>query len=122
VQNHVNLVGLVKSFSTIYIYVLAKFSFDTAENEPFEVCWYLHLPACVMNTARSAADLLLALRILRGFREGGRLGSRRLLRGHLGENAFFENAFFEHAFFENAFVEHAFFENAFFENAFFENA
>ena len=43
-QNHVNLVGLVKSFSTIYIYVLAKFSFDTAENEPFEVCWYLPTP------------------------------------------------------------------------------
>ena len=33
-QKHVNLVDLVKSFLTNIQYVLAKFGFDTTENEP----------------------------------------------------------------------------------------
>ena len=40
VQKHVNLVDLVKSFtqSIYYLDILAKFGFDTAENESFKVC------------------------------------------------------------------------------------
>ena len=40
VQKFVNLVDLVKSFQTItsIYYLLAKFDFDTAENEPLKVC------------------------------------------------------------------------------------
>ena len=39
-QKHVNLVDLVKSFPTSYSneYLLAKCGFDTAENEPRQVC------------------------------------------------------------------------------------
>ena len=33
-QKHVNLVDLVKGFSTSIYYLLAKFGFDTAESEP----------------------------------------------------------------------------------------
>ena len=38
VQKRVNLVNLVKSFQTSISYLLAKFGFDTAENEPLKVC------------------------------------------------------------------------------------
>ena len=38
VQKRVNLVDLVKSFQTSIYYLLAKFGFDTAENEPLKVC------------------------------------------------------------------------------------
>ena len=34
----VNLVDPVKSFQTSIYYLLAKFSFDTAENGPLKVC------------------------------------------------------------------------------------
>ena len=34
----VHLVDLVKSFHTSIQYLLAKFGFDTAENEPLKVC------------------------------------------------------------------------------------
>ena len=34
----VNLVDLVKSFPSSIYYLLAKFGFDTAENEPLKVC------------------------------------------------------------------------------------
>ena len=40
-QKRVNLVDLVKSFQTIANsneYLLPKFGFDTAENEPLKVC------------------------------------------------------------------------------------
>ena len=36
-QKRVNLVDLVKSFQTSIHYLLAKFGFDTAENEPLKV-------------------------------------------------------------------------------------
>ena len=43
VQKHVNLVDLVKELSNEYL--LAKFGFDTAENEPLKVCLILpYLP------------------------------------------------------------------------------
>ena len=38
VQKCVNLVDLVKSFQTSIYYLLAKFGFDTAENERLKVC------------------------------------------------------------------------------------
>ena len=39
VQKRVNLVDLVKSFETSSFHnLLAKFGFDTAENEPLKVC------------------------------------------------------------------------------------
>ena len=38
VQKRVHLVDLVKSFQTSTYYLLAKFGFDTAENEPIKVC------------------------------------------------------------------------------------
>ena len=37
-QKHVNLVDLIKSFPSSNDYLLAKFGFDTAENEPCKVC------------------------------------------------------------------------------------
>ena len=36
VQKFANLVDLVKSFQTSIYYLLAKFGFDTAENEPLK--------------------------------------------------------------------------------------
>ena len=36
--NLVNLVNLVKGFQTSSYYLLAKFGFDTAENESLKVC------------------------------------------------------------------------------------
>ena len=38
VQKRVYLVDLAKSFQTSIYYLLAKFNFDTAENEPLKVC------------------------------------------------------------------------------------
>ena len=38
VQKCVKLVDLVKSFQTSVYYLLAKFGFDTAENETLNVC------------------------------------------------------------------------------------
>ena len=37
-HKRVNLVDLVKSFPSSIYYLLAKFGFDTAENEPLKVC------------------------------------------------------------------------------------
>ena len=52
-QKHVIFVDLANSFlkSIYYLlfsYQLAKFGFDTAENEPSKVCWYQHptTPPC----------------------------------------------------------------------------
>ena len=39
VPKYANIVDLVKSFQkSVYLIILAKIGFDTAENEPFKVC------------------------------------------------------------------------------------
>ena len=68
---------------------LAKFGFDTAENEPAKKR---------QNFVKNRfSDFIEASR---------------------GKKCIFEKCVFGNAFFENAFFENAFFENEFFENAF----
>ena len=48
VQKHVNFVDLVKSFPTNSLfYLLAKNSFDTAENEPLKVLYFRKPTYCI---------------------------------------------------------------------------
>ena len=42
-------------------YLLAKVGFDTAENEPFEICWYQPTPWVPTSTALDAVEELAAL-------------------------------------------------------------
>ena len=50
VQKHVHIVDLVKSFPTNISFLLAKFSFGTAENEPSQI---LLIPTALGHKYRS---------------------------------------------------------------------
>ena len=82
-------------------YLLAKFDFDTAENEPCKVC---RIPWRRAHDGSSRRG---------GRRASARRGSRAARRwpSCTTSGPFFKNAFSKNAFSKNAFSKNAFFEN-----------